>query len=226
MIVTIDGTAGSGKSTTAKLVAKRLGYKYIDTGATYRAVALSVKQNKIEPTNRKKVTALSSELDISFRDEKIFLNDEDVTQAIRTEEIGKLASLCSKYKGVRENMVKLQRRMASGPALMHKCGIVCEGRDIGTVVFPEAEVKIYMDADHHIRTARRLKELREKRVSAKFEEISRDLKSRDIQDKLRQLSPLKVPLGAVIINTTNLSIEEQVEKVIKKISTIKNQISK
>jgi cytidylate kinase len=209
MVITIDGPAGSGKSTTAKLVAQKLGFKYLDTGATYRVVALAVLKNNISPSNEQEVEKLVPELNIRFVDTKILLNDEDVSSQIRTEEIGKLASLCSTYKGVRENMVKLQRKIAQNQS------IVCEGRDMGTVVFPNAEIKIYMDANVETRAKRREKELSEKGTPESFESIIESIKSRDKQDSTRKHSPLKIPDGAIIIDTTNLSIEEQATKIIE-----------
>ncbi len=217
MIVTIDGTAGSGKSTTAKLVAQRLGYKYIDSGATYRALAFLVKKNGIDPKNENEVARLSRELKLDFKGERVILNGEDVTKQIRNEEIGKLASLCSTYKGVRENMVALQHRLAD------KENIVCEGRDIGTVVFPDAEVKFYIDASINERAKRRRKELLEREIHTKTSAIEKDIGERDLQDKTRVHSPLCVPKDANIIDTTNLSIEEEVEKVIEIIKDSKIQ---
>ncbi|MBI4722163.1 MAG: (d)CMP kinase [Candidatus Stahlbacteria bacterium] len=238
MIVTIDGPAGSGKSTTARLVAQKLGFKYLDTGATYRAVALAVIRNNIDPKERHAVEHLASELTIDFEEGKVILDGEDITQEIRTEEVGRVASLCATYKGVRENMVTLQRRLA------RSYDVVCEGRDIGTVVFPEAEVKIYLDASLSERAKRRANELvvakfrfrrdklqsrlggTEKGMYSTIEKIEKDLLSRDLQDSQREYSPLRIPEDAVIIDTTNLSIDEEVEAVIKVISNIKNQTSK
>ncbi|MDI6840344.1 MAG: (d)CMP kinase [bacterium] len=211
MIVAIDGPAGSGKSTTARFVAEKLGYKYIDSGATYRALAIAVKRDKIDPNNKSEVERLSANLNINFRGGKIFLDGDDITNAIRDEEIGKLASLCSTYKGVRENMVKLQRKLANTQ------NVVCEGRDIGTVVFPDADLKIYMDAELWIRALRRKRELFKFGIDKDLKSIIEDLKIRDEQDKSRKHSPLKVPVDAVVIDTTNLSIKEEVEKVIEMI---------
>ncbi len=209
MIVTIDGTAGSGKSTTAKLVAQKLGYKYIDSGATYRALAFSVKKNKIDPKDENKITKLSKKIRIDFQEERVFLNGEDITERIRDEEISKFASFCSIYKRVRENMVTLQRKLAD------RKDVVCEGRDIGTVVFPDAEVKIYMDASIEERAKRRTKELIKSGIHKNIIDVERNIKERDLQDKNRIHSPLCVPREAKIIDTTNLSIEEEVEKVIE-----------
>jgi cytidylate kinase len=214
MIVTIDGPAGSGKSTTARLVAQRLGFKYIDTGATYRAVAFGVVERKIDPKDKRRVEDLSSTLDIDFKGDRVFLSGKDITEVIKDEEIGKIASLCSTYKGVREKMVALQRRLA------REGNIICEGRDIGTVVFPHAKIKIYMDASIKERAKRRMLELKERGKCKSQEEIERDLKLRDKQDRTRKYAPLRIPKGAIIIDTTNLSIEEEVEEVIK---IIKNE---
>lgn len=220
MIVAIDGPAGSGKSTTARMVAQRLGFEYIDTGATYRAVALAVIRNNIDSKDKLAVEELSFRLDIEFEDGKIFLNGENITQAIRNEEVGKIASLCSTYKKVRENMVALQRRLAFKGNIKDRepfpqRNVVCEGRDIGTVVFPDADIKIYMDASLRERAKRRAKELAEKGIYKSLEQVERDLELRDLQDSRREHSPLCVPDGAIIIDTTNLSIEEEVEAVIK-----------
>lgn len=219
MIVTIDGPAGSGKSTTAKLAAKRLGFQYIDTGATYRAVALAVSRNKIDPSDQTEVEKLSGILDIDLCGDKVFLNDEEITSYIRTEEIGRLASLCATYKGVRENMVKLQRKLAA------EYSVVCEGRDIGTVVFPGAEAKFYMDASVETRAQRRQKELSEKGIKEDFQTTINSIKSRDEQDKGRKHSPLRIPDGAKIIDTTGLSIEEQVSEITHKVEHISRDLS-
>lgn len=224
MIVTIDGPSGAGKSTTARLVAQRLGFKYIDTGATYRALALAVVRNNIDPKDKLAVERLSTGFEetgdrlpryiIEFEDSKVILNGEDVTHAIRDEEIGKIASICSTYKSVRENMVSLQRKLAS-PTMGGAKNIVCEGRDIGTVVFPDADIKIYITASIRERAKRRTKELTEKGIYKSIDEIAKDLELRDLRDITREHSPLCVPDGAIIIDTTNLSIEEEVEAVMK-----------
>ncbi len=233
MIITIDGPAGSGKSTIAKLVAQRLGYKYIDSGATYRALALSVKKNEIDSKSENEVVELSIKLELDFKEEKVILNGEDVTEQIRDEEIGNLASFCSTYKEVRINMVALQRKLAGirnsdkseGSHLpknkkdshlsVGQENIVCEGRDIGTVVFPNAELKFYIDASIKERATRRRKELLGKEISKRLIDIEKDIEERDLRDKTRTNSPLCVPKNANIIDTTNLNIEEEVEKVIE-----------
>jgi len=218
MIVTIDGTSASGKSTTAKEVARKLGFVYIDTGAMYRAVALYCIENRIDIHNRKAVADVSHKIDIRFefgndknrlrraQPNRIFLNNREVTNLIRTEAAGSVASTIATYKDVRSNLVEKQRKMG------RKENVICEGRDIGTVVFKDADIKIYMDADLIERARRRQKELG---GTADLQSVIESLKKRDEQDKMRAESPLKIPEDAVIIDTTHLSIEDEVEKVIE-----------
>ena len=232
MIITIDGPAGSGKSTTAKLVAQKLGYKYIDSGATYRALAFLVEKNGIDPKDENEVIRLSREFELDFNEGRAILNGEDVTEQIRYEEIGNLASFCSTYKEVRTNMVVLQRKLAGiqesdeseGSHLPKNLkdshipskekNVVCEGRDIGTIVFPNAEIKFYIDASIKERAKRRRKELLEKGISKRLIDIEKDIEERDLRDKTRTNSPLCVPKNANIIDTTSFDIEEEVEEVI------------
>jgi len=210
MVVTIDGTAASGKSTTAKIVAKRLGFTYLDTGAMYRAVALYCIENEVNISDKTKIADISLKIDIRFEllndINHIFMDGRDVTKAIRTEEIGGIASTIATYKAVRRNLVRKQRAMGEMEDL------VCEGRDAGTVVFKDAQIKIYMDADLMKRAERRNKEHGEK---GDFNSILETIRQRDRQDKTRKESPLIIPDGAVILDTTDLSIEEQVERVIE-----------
>jgi len=216
MIVTIDGTSASGKSTTAKEVAKRLGFVYIDTGAMYRAVALYCIENGIDICDKNAVADASLKLDIRFelRNDlnRIFLNNREITHLIRTEEVGSTSSTIATYKEVRRNLVEKQREMG------RKENVICEGRDIGTVVFKDADVKIYMDADIAERSRRRHRELGE---SGDIDSITKAIKKRDEQDKTREESPLRIPDDAVIIDTTCLSIEEEIEKVIEIIRNAK-----
>ncbi len=216
MVVTIDGTSASGKSTTARKVAERLGFIYIDTGAMYRAIALYCIENEIDINDRKKGTDVSRKVEMRFEMKNdinhIYLDDRDVTNLIRTEEVGGAASLIATYKGVRKNLVEKQREIGK------EGDVVCEGRDIGTVVFKNAEVKIYMDASLEERAKRRYKELGNR---GNIQSIVEAIKKRDKQDKTRKESPLKIPEGAFIIDTTNLSIEEEVEKVIEALRNAK-----
>lgn len=216
MIVTIDGTSASGKSTAAKEAARRLGFTYIDTGAMYRVVALYCIENGIGIHDRKAVAdaALKANTRFEFRNDvnHIFLNNRKITDLIRTEEVGSAASTIATYKDVRRNLVKKQREMG------RKGNVVCEGRDIGTVVFNDADVKIYMDAALAERARRRCKELGGIRD---LRSVMKAIKERDEQDKTREESPLRIPYGAMIIDTTHLSIKETVEKVIEVIKNAK-----
>lgn len=213
-VVAIDGTCASGKSTTAKNVAKRLGWYYLDTGAMYRAIAYLVLKEKVDPHDAKMVESMVEKVDIEIKMEngqRTIINGEDVSDKIRTPEIDKAVTPVCQYKKVREKMVELQRKIAEDK------NIVCEGRDMGTVVFPDAQVKIFMDADIDERAKRRLKDLVDKGINITFEEVKEDLLRRDREDTSREEAPLKMSDGAVFIDTTKLTIEEQTELVIKEI---------
>ncbi len=217
--IAIDGPAGSGKTTTARLVAKRLGLLPVDTGAMYRAVAYECIRRGIDVHDRKAVEKIMDSISIDQRlinDEiHTYLNGEDVSSKIRTPEVNKVVSIVSSYKKVREKLVEIQRKIAE------EKDVVIEGRDIGTVVLKNADLKIYMKASIEERAKRRLKELREQGVNITFEEVLNELKKRDEMDSKRELAPLKIPEGAIVIDTTNKTIEEQVEEIIKE---VKNKI--
>lgn len=212
IIIAIDGPAGSGKSTTAREVATKLGYIYIDTGAMYRAAALAFKRMDLDFTDddfRKLMDSISIKLKQGEDGQKTFLNGEDVSFEIRTPEITKLVSPVSAHPIVREKLVEIQRQMGN------EGGVVMDGRDIGTVVFPNAPLKIYMVATPEARAERRTKELREKNIEADFEKIKNDLIARDKYDSTREHSPLRKADDAVQIDTSKLSIEQQTEKVVE-----------
>jgi len=212
MIISIDGPAGSGKSTTAKFVAKKLGFLYIDTGAMYRAATLLALITGTNPQNELAVAHLVRDADIKMINVengiKVLLNKEDVTKRIRTPEVTRFVSLVSTYRAVRDHLVSLQREMGENN------NVVCEGRDIGTVVFPNADIKIYLTCSIDERAKRRLADLQRANVKASFDEVKRDILRRDKIDSERKLSPLRIPEGAITIDTTNLTIEEQVQKVL------------
>jgi len=221
-IVAIDGPAGAGKSTVAKLVAERLHYFYIDTGAMYRALTLKALREKVNFNNKNALIALSKKADIQLKRDKkgklrVFLDGEDVTQKIRDKEVNFYISILSKIKEVRENMVRRQRKMGE------KGKVVLEGRDIGTVVFPDARYKFYLDADFKERVRRRYRDflLQGKKIS--IEEVRKDLLRRDRSDKLRKIAPLKKASDAIYIDTTDLSIEEVVEKILSYIKSDSSQ---
>lgn len=207
-IVAIDGPAGAGKSTVAKNVAARLGYTYIDTGAMYRAVGLKVSERE-KNFSEEILKEVTEKIEIeSDETGKIFANGEDVTKKIRTPEIGKFASDVSKFPFVRKKLTELQRKMAETKS------VVMEGRDIGTEVFPNADFKIFLTADVSERARRRFEELREKNIAANIEEIEKDIAARDKQDSERKIAPLKKADDAILIDSTNLTIEEVTEKIL------------
>ncbi len=207
-IVAIDGTAGSGKSTTALGLAKKLNFFYLDTGAMYRALTLSLLKSGFS-LEAEKIKDLIEQTKIDLKKEnnayRVYLNGRDVTKEIRTPAVNERVSQVSALPLVREWMVKKQREIAQ------RKSVVCEGRDIGTVVFPKADVKIYMRANLLERARRRFKELKKKIVNANLSSIKNNLAFRDDFDSKRKYSPLRVAKGAIVIDTTNLSIKEEIE---------------
>ena len=209
--IAIDGPSGAGKSTVARSLAKRLGYNYIDTGAMYRSVALRVKERGISLEDELAINQLASSLHVTFVTEgeqtHVFCDGEDITSAIRTPEISRLASSISSRKGVREALVQMQREMGK------EGGVILEGRDIGTVVFPDADVKFYLDAESDERVKRRYHEMVEKGVKVDFKETQEDLVQRDHHDMHRTHSPLKKANDALFIDSTHRPVEEVVEEM-------------
>ena len=212
MIVAIDGPAASGKSTTAKMVAKKLKMTYLDTGAMYRAVTLALLRSNTDLDDYDSVCQVVDELELDIYDQGsktvVRLDGEDVSQAIRSMLVTENVSAVSAVKYVREAMVEIQRNIGK------KTNCVVEGRDIGTVVFPDAEFKIFMVADVKMRAERRLKELHEMGENRSLQEVMTDLKRRDEKDSTRSHSPLQKADEAIEIDTSMLSIDQQVEKII------------
>ena len=216
MVITIDGAAGVGKTSTAKEIAKRLGYQYFDTGAMYRAVTLFFIKKNVDLVSDSQVTESldTIKLNIDFSSEsemQIFLDEEDVSLKIRNQEVTSKVSAVSAIKYVREMMVKIQRSFTKDG------NFVVEGRDIGTVVFPDANYKFYLQADYDIRAKRRLADFEKINEAKNINEIKEDLEIRDKYDSTRKLSPLKKPEDAIIIDTTLCSFEEQVNQILKHI---------
>ncbi|MBI5748010.1 MAG: (d)CMP kinase [Nitrospinae bacterium] len=215
IIIAIDGPAGSGKSTVAKILAKRLKYKYIDTGAMYRAVALKAIKSSIKLTDEKMVSKIADNIKIEFaadgNNQRIYADGEDITSKIRDEEVGNGASVVSAYSGVRNAMLIKQREMGKSG------GVVMEGRDIGTVVFPNADIKFFLDASVEERGKRRHLELKEKGEGVERGKIVEDIRRRDNQDTSRNIAPLKRADNSIVIDTTGISIDEVVENMLQEI---------
>jgi cytidylate kinase len=224
-VVAIDGGAGSGKSTTARELARRLNFFYLDTGAMYRAITLKYLQrdgdkNNIDTGLVSEIIA-STTIDLRLENSmtRVYLDEKDVTLEIRKPQVNDFVSQISAIPAVRKWMVEKQREVAKGKE------VVCEGRDIGTVVFPNAQVKIFMQADLEVRAQRRRKELSEKNIESNFNEVRKNLKFRDNYDSSRQHSPLKKAEDAIVVDTTKLTIEQEisfVEKIVRERMTRHN----
>ena len=216
MVITIDGAAGVGKSSTAKELAKRLNYKYFDTGAMYRAVTFYFLAENVDLNSSSQVIesldSIKLHIDFSSENEmKIFLDEDDISLKIRSQEVTSTVSIVSAIKEVREMMVQIQRSFTKNG------NFVVEGRDIGSVVFPDAEHKFYLQADYDIRAKRRLADFEKINEAKNINEIKEDLEKRDKYDSTRKLSPLKIPDGAIIIDTTYCSFDDQVNQILKNI---------
>jgi len=211
MIIAIDGPAGAGKTTVARLLAKKLNIFYLDTGATYRALTFKALKEKIDLDDEKVLENLAKNLNLrfDFSQGKVFLDGEDITDKIRQPIIDKNISKVAEKPKVREVLVELQRKIAQNK------DFVVEGRDTTTVVFPHAQFKFFLDADFYVRLERRFKELKNKGIDISFSEVEKDLKRRDKADLERKVGPLKKAEDAIYIDTTDLSLEEVIEKITK-----------
>lgn len=218
MNIAIDGPAGAGKSTIARLVAKKTNSIYVDTGAMYRAMALYFLKNGMDPEDKEAIVASLDNVDISIRylsgEQHVFLNGEDVTAYLREEEVGNMASSTSVIPEVRKKLVALQKKLA------RENDVVMDGRDIGTVVLPDAELKIYLTASARTRAERRYKELLEKgdpeaKEAGALERIEKDIEERDHRDMTREESPLQKADDAVLVDSSDLSIDQVVETIMK-----------
>ena len=210
--VAIDGPAGAGKSTIAKAVAAKKGYVYVDTGAMYRAMALYFLRSNISKDDEAKISASVDEIKVSIKYEDgaqhVILNDEDVTGLIRTEEVGNMASSTSVYSAVRTKLVALQQELAK------TTDVIMDGRDIGTVVLPNADVKIFLTASVECRAKRRFDELKAKGENPDFDQIAKDIEERDYRDSHREISPLKQAEDATLVDSSDMTIDEVVAAII------------
>lgn len=215
--IAIDGPAGAGKSTIAKLIAAKKGYIYVDTGAMYRAMALFLLREGVDPSDTAAIDARCQKADITIGYEDgaqiVYLNGENVNGLIRTEEVGKMASVSSPNPNVRKKLVELQQKLAAG------ADVVMDGRDIGTCVLPNAQVKVFLTADSHERALRRYKELTERGEACDLAVIEKDIIERDRQDMTRELSPLKQAEDAVLVDSSHMTVEEVADAVISLIKS-------
>ncbi len=209
MVVAIDGPCGSGKGTIAKLLSEKLNLVNIDTGATYRCLALKSLENNIDLSEEDKIIKLSENLNVEFKDGKVLLDGQDVSKKIREKEVTKIVSPISSIIEVRKNMVELQRKMAS------TYDVILEGRDITTVVFPNAEYKFYLDATLEERVKRRIKQNKEMNIDMSEDEIRKNMSDRDYNDMNKPVGALKRTEEQIYIDSTNMTIDEVVDTMIK-----------
>ena len=211
--VAIDGPAGAGKSTIAKLVAKEKGYVYVDTGAMYRGLAIHFLENGIEAEEKEKIAEACKDADVTIRYEdgqqQVYLNGKNITAKLREEAVGNMASKSSAIPEVRAKLLELQRELA------RKEDVIMDGRDIGTCVLPDADVKVILTASVETRAKRRYDELVEKGVACDLEEIARDIAERDERDSTREIAPLKQAEDAVLVDSSYMTIEEVVAAIVK-----------
>lgn len=209
--IAIDGPAGAGKSTIAKQLAKELSFIYVDTGAMYRSMALYFMRNGIAKEDEAAISDACKTVEVSIAyengEQQVLLNGENVSKEIRKEEVGKMASATSVYKEVRKKLVELQQKLAADK------DVIMDGRDIGTCVLPNAQVKIYLTASVETRAERRYQELQEKGAACDLEVIKKDIADRDYQDMHREISPLKQAEDAILVDSSDMGIEEVVETI-------------
>ena len=216
MIVAIDGPAGSGKSTVSKMIADDIGFIYLDTGAMYRLFAYKLIKENVDMDNNEEELRILEDLNIDMKNGKFYLDNEDVSDKIRSREVSSGASKVARIKEVREKMVDIQREFSKSK------NVILDGRDIGTVVFPNADLKIYLNAASEVRAKRRFEELKEKDKNVNYNEILKEIEERDYHDSSRKESPLRIADDAIVIDTTDSTIDE-VKENIKNLITAKGE---
>jgi len=223
MVITIDGPSGSGKGTTASLLALKTGFYHLDSGALYRAVVVHMLESNIHPDEVNKISAELRKVNIKILQDaetkktRYILNSRDITEKIRMPEVSKIISAFAKISEVRE-FVKNQQRM-----IAKKDDIIAEGRDMGTEIFPNAELKVYLTADLYVRAKRRFLEIQQIDSSITLEEVQKDIEMRDFEDMNRKVSPLRIASDAILLDNTNLTIQDQVQKIYDWYLKLKNE---
>ncbi|HWU97421.1 MAG TPA: (d)CMP kinase [Oxalicibacterium sp.] len=215
-VITIDGPTASGKGTVAQLVADRLGFHYLDSGALYRLTALSALRTETPLDDEQALATLAGDLRCNFANGDIFLNGDNVSMAIRAEKVGNTASKIAAWPALRQALVDVQLRFAQAP------GLIADGRDMGTVIFPDACLKVFLTASAEARAQRRYKQLIDKGFSANMDDLLKDLNERDARDANRTVAPLKPAEGAYLLDTSNLTVNQAVEQVIGWYAAVKN----
>lgn len=213
-VVTIDGPSGTGKGTIADLVAQRLGWNCLDSGALYRVLGLAAQRRGLDLGEPEALSRLASALEVGFRDGRVLLDGEDVSDAIRSEAAGDAASRVAAHGAVRESLLAWQREAAGLP------GLVADGRDMGTVVFPDASLKIFLTASAEERAKRRYKQLKDKGLDVSLPQLVTEIRERDERDSNRSVAPLKAPDGALKVDTTSMSIEEVLDRVLEAVRRV------
>lgn len=208
-VITVDGPSGTGKGTVSAILCKNLGFNFLDSGALYRLLALASKNHELAPDQYAELTDLAANLDVKFLSGEIFLESQKVTDLIRTEECGNLASKIAVIPEVRQALVARQHAFKQPP------GLVADGRDMGTVIFPDAQLKIFLTASAEVRAERRYNQLKQKEIGAKLADLFLEIKERDARDSSRAVSPLKPADDAIIIDTSAMNVDDVVAKVLQ-----------
>ncbi len=219
LVIAIDGPSGAGKSTVARLLAQRLGYIYIDTGALYRAIGWKTKKEGLDPSDESVLADLCKRTEVTIKqdnsDPRFYVDGHDVTGDIRTPEMGMMASVVSKSPAVRDRLLTMQRELGNNG------GVVMDGRDIGTVVFPDADLKFYLEANAEERGKRRYLELQGKGMDVDLAQITREIRDRDHQDSARSISPLRKADDAFLVDSTSLSIDQVIDRMLAEMKKVK-----